>query len=164
MEIAVLVCKIDKVFPPRCFHAMQHLLVHLTWKARVGGPVQFRWMYNQERELIKLRSMVCNKARVEGYIAEAFACKEITNFSSIYFSCANNVNAHKPRYHKVRDVPLSELSIFRWKGQGVGAPSAHYVTDKEWNYSILYMYTNMEEVQPYFEKFEKIYWTYRVQP
>jgi hypothetical protein len=28
----------------------------------------------------------------------------------------------------------------------LGAPSAHYITDKEWNYSMLYMYTNMEEV------------------
>jgi hypothetical protein len=43
------------------------------------------------------------------------------------------------------------------EGKGVGAPSAHYVTDKEWNYSILYMYMNMEEVKPYFEKFDKTY-------
>jgi hypothetical protein len=50
-------------------------------------------MYSQERELKKLRYMVHNKARVEGCIVEAFACKEITNFSSMYFSRANNVNA-----------------------------------------------------------------------
>jgi hypothetical protein len=50
-------------------------------------------MYNQERELKKLRYMVHNKARVEGCILEAFTCKEITNFSSMYFSCANNMNA-----------------------------------------------------------------------
>jgi hypothetical protein len=67
--------------------------VHLPWDGKVGGPVQFRWMYNQERELKKLRYMVHNKARVEGCILEAFTCKEITNFSSMYFSCANNMNA-----------------------------------------------------------------------
>jgi hypothetical protein len=44
---------------------------------------------------------------------------------------------------------LSELSIFQWKGKGVGATSAHYVMDDEWNNTRLYMYTNMEEVQPY---------------
>jgi hypothetical protein len=49
----------------------------------------------------------------------------------------------------------TKLSIFQWKAKGVGAPSAHYVPDKEWNYSILYMYTNMDEVEPYFEKFDK---------
>jgi hypothetical protein len=88
-------------------------IVHLPWEDRVEGPVQFRWMNSQERELKKLRYMVHNKARVEGCIAKTFACKEITNFSSIYFSRANNVNAPTMRYHVVRDVPLSELSIFQ---------------------------------------------------
>jgi hypothetical protein len=108
--------------------------------------------------------MVRNKARVEGCIAEAFTCEEITNFSRMYFSRANNVNAPTTWYHVVRDIPLSELSIFQWKGIGVWATSAHYVTDKECNYSILYLYTNMVEVKPYFEKFDKTYWTSHVQP
>jgi hypothetical protein len=113
-------------------------------------------MYSQERELKKLRVIVHNKARVEGCIMEAFACKEIMNFSSKYFSHANNVNAHTTRYHIVEEILLCELSIFQWKGKGVGAPSAHYVIDDEWNYTMLYMYTNMEEVQPYL--FHKTYW------
>jgi hypothetical protein len=41
---------------------------------------------------------------------------------------------------------------------GVGAPSAHDVTNDDWNYTMLYMYTNMEEVQPYFKLFDKTYW------
>jgi hypothetical protein len=49
-EIAVLVSKMEIVFPPRWFNVMQHLLMHLPWEARVGGPVQFKWMYSQERE------------------------------------------------------------------------------------------------------------------
>jgi hypothetical protein len=101
---------------------------------------------------------VRNKARVEGSIMEAFTCKEITNFSSKYFSYANNVNAHTTWYHIAEEVPLSELSIFQWKGKCVGAPSAHYVTDDEWNYTMLYMYINMDQVQPYFDMFDKTYW------
>jgi hypothetical protein len=163
-EIAVLVCKIETIFPPGWFNAMQHLLVHLPWEGRVGGPMQFRWMYSQERELKKLRYTVRNKARVERCIAEAFMCKEITNITSMYFSRANNVNEPTTQYHVVRDVLLSELSIFQWKGTGVGACSTHYVTDKEWSYSMLYLYMNMVKVEPYFEKFDKIYWTSRVQP
>jgi hypothetical protein len=65
------------------------------------------------------------------------------------------VNAHTTRYHVVRDVLLSKLYKFQWNGKGVGTPSAHYVTYKEWNYSKLFMYMNMEEVQPYFKKFDK---------
>ena len=57
-EIVVLVCKMEKVFPPGFFNCMQHLLVHLPWEALVGGPAQFRWMYSQERELKKLRVTV----------------------------------------------------------------------------------------------------------
>jgi hypothetical protein len=74
--------------------------------------VQFMLMYSQERELKKLRYMVRNKAMVKGCIAEAFMCKEITNFSNMYFSRANNVNAPTTWYHVVKDVPLNELSIF----------------------------------------------------
>jgi hypothetical protein len=50
-EIAMLVCKMETVFCPGWFNPMQHLLVHSPWEARVGGPVQFRLMYSQEREL-----------------------------------------------------------------------------------------------------------------
>jgi hypothetical protein len=82
----------------------------------------------------------------------------------MYFSRAYNVNAPTIWYHIVRDVPLSELPIFQWNGTCVGATSAHYITDKEWNYSMLYLYMNMVEVELYFEKFDKTYWTSRVQP
>jgi hypothetical protein len=43
-EVVVLVCKMEPTFPPGWFNVMQHLLAHLPWEARVGGPVQFRWM------------------------------------------------------------------------------------------------------------------------
>jgi hypothetical protein len=88
-------------------------------------------MYSQERELKKLTATVRNKARVEGCIAEAFTCKEITKFSSMYFSRNNNVNAHTPRYHIEEVVPLSELMIFQWNGKDVRATSSHFVTDDE---------------------------------
>jgi hypothetical protein len=93
-KISILVCKLEKIFPPGWFNMMQYLLVHLPWEARVGGHAQFRWMYSQERELKKFKVVVRNKAIVEGCIAEAFMCKEITNFSSKYISRVNNMNAH----------------------------------------------------------------------
>jgi hypothetical protein len=52
-EIAILVCKMKKIFPTGWFNAMQHLLLHLPCDAKVGGHAQFRWMYSQERELKK---------------------------------------------------------------------------------------------------------------
>jgi hypothetical protein len=62
---------------------MQHLLVHLLYEAKVGGPVQNSWMYHIERALKKLSSMVGNKGRVEGRIAEEFKYKEVAAFTSV---------------------------------------------------------------------------------
>jgi hypothetical protein len=45
-EILVLICKLEKIFPPGWFNPMQHLLVHIPYEAKVGGPVQYRWMYH----------------------------------------------------------------------------------------------------------------------
>jgi hypothetical protein len=43
-QILILVCKLEKIFPTGFFNPMQHLLVHLPYEAKVGGPVQYRWM------------------------------------------------------------------------------------------------------------------------
>jgi hypothetical protein len=45
-EIMILVCKMEKIFPLGSFNVIQHLLVHLPWEAKVGGPAQFKWMYS----------------------------------------------------------------------------------------------------------------------
>jgi hypothetical protein len=34
----VLLCKLEKIFSPGFFLAMQHLIVHLPYEARMGGP------------------------------------------------------------------------------------------------------------------------------
>jgi hypothetical protein len=38
-EIAVLLYKMEKLFPLGWFNVIQHLLVHLPWEVRAGGPV-----------------------------------------------------------------------------------------------------------------------------
>jgi hypothetical protein len=76
---------------------MQHLLVHLPYEAKVGGPVQYRWMCHIERTLKKLHAMVGNKRRVEGCIAEEFKYKEIASFMRLYFVEEHNVNVRAPR-------------------------------------------------------------------
>lgn len=48
-NVAVLICKLEKIFPPGFFNPMQHLIIHLPYEARLGGPVQFRWNYPYER-------------------------------------------------------------------------------------------------------------------
>jgi hypothetical protein len=48
-NIPIIMCKLEQIFPPSFFDSMEHLPIHLAYEARVGGPVQYRWMYPFER-------------------------------------------------------------------------------------------------------------------
>jgi len=48
-NIVTTTCKLEQIFPPGFFNSMEHLPIHLPYEARVGGPVQYRWMYPFER-------------------------------------------------------------------------------------------------------------------
>ena len=132
-EAPVLLCKMEKIFPPGFFNPMQHLLIHLAYEAMVGRPVQFRWMYPLERSLKNLRAMVGNKAKVEGCIAEAFSLKEIAYFTSVYFAEEHNVLPPTLRYNVGEEAPTSDLSIFQEQcgGTTVGRSTAYYYTISE---------------------------------
>ena len=61
-NIVVLICKLEKIFPPGFFNPMQHLMIHLPEEVRLGGPVQYRWMYPIERynsNICSLKLLVC---------------------------------------------------------------------------------------------------------
>jgi hypothetical protein len=75
-----------KIFPPGWFNPMQHLLVHIPYEGKIGGPMQYRWMYHIERALKYLRSMISNKTRVEGCITKSFMLKEITQCQCSYLA------------------------------------------------------------------------------
>jgi hypothetical protein len=73
-------CKMEKKIYPGFFNPMQHLLIHLSYEAKVSGHVQYTWMYHIKRALKYLR------ARVEGCIVKAFTLNEVAYFSSFYFA------------------------------------------------------------------------------
>ena len=149
-DVLVLICKMEKIFPPGFFNPMQHLLVHLAYEAKVGGPMQFRWMFHIERALKYLRAMVGNKARVEECIAEAFILKEISYFSSVYFAEEHNVNAPTMRYNVDEEPSVADLQIFHSTGASASASKPYYFTPGERVSAYLYMYANIAEMDPYF--------------
>ncbi|XP_028051487.1 uncharacterized protein LOC114256109 [Camellia sinensis] len=69
-RIVLILCKLEKNFPPAFFDVMVHLAVHLPREAMFAGPVQYRWMYPIERFLGTLKGYISNRARPEGSIAE----------------------------------------------------------------------------------------------
>jgi hypothetical protein len=149
-EILVLLCKLEKIFPPGWFNPMQHLLIHLPYEAMVGCPMQYRWMYPFERALKRLRRMVGNKTRVEGCIAEEFKYKEIAYFTIVYFTEEHNVNAATMQYHVHEDDPHSDLSISKSRGTTVGVGRVYHLSEEDRNSALLYMYTNLDEMTHYF--------------
>ncbi|KAL3633646.1 hypothetical protein CASFOL_022408 [Castilleja foliolosa] len=48
-DIGLILCKLEKIYPPSFFDVMVHLAIHLPDEAILGGPIQFRWMYPIER-------------------------------------------------------------------------------------------------------------------
>ena len=47
--IVIILCKLERIFPPAFFDIMIHLAVHLPREAKLAGPVSYRWMYPFER-------------------------------------------------------------------------------------------------------------------
>ena len=48
-DIAIILCKLERIFPQAFFDVMVHLIMHLVSEALIGGSTQFRWMYPFER-------------------------------------------------------------------------------------------------------------------
>ena len=40
-DIAIILCKSERIFPPAFFDVIVHLAVHLPYEAKLGGPVQY---------------------------------------------------------------------------------------------------------------------------
>jgi len=49
MNIIEKICKLEMIFPPSFFDSMEYLPIHLPYQVKVGGPIQYRWMYPFER-------------------------------------------------------------------------------------------------------------------
>ncbi|XP_066316152.1 uncharacterized protein [Miscanthus floridulus] len=61
-EIPLILCKLEKIFPPAFFDVMVHLAVHLPDEALLRGPVQYGWMYPIERRLGTLKNFKVKKS------------------------------------------------------------------------------------------------------
>ncbi|KAH1098196.1 hypothetical protein J1N35_015117 [Gossypium stocksii] len=49
IKVVLTLCEMEKIFPPSFFTIMIHLIIHLPAEVKLGGPIQYRWMYPIER-------------------------------------------------------------------------------------------------------------------
>ncbi|RDX95955.1 hypothetical protein CR513_21444, partial [Mucuna pruriens] len=130
-NIPMLLCKLEQIFLPTFFDSMEHLPIHLPYEARVGGPVQYRWMYPFERFLHSLKNKVKNKARVEASICEAYLVEETSMFASFYYH--DKIEMRRTRIpHNVDSGEGSSstppISIFNYLGRPGGKAISYFWT------------------------------------
>ncbi|XP_074283394.1 uncharacterized protein LOC141607944 [Silene latifolia] len=117
-KIVLILCRMEMEFMPTFFTIMVHLLIHLVEEAKLGGPVQYRWMYPIERYLAHLKSYVSNKAQPEGSIAEGYMLEETITFCSRYLGDIETIFNRSKR----NDDGIQDMSdyLFHSGGRVVG--------------------------------------------
>jgi hypothetical protein len=152
--IPIILCRLEQIFPPGFFDSMEHLAVHLAYEAKLGGPVQYRWMYPFERFMGDSKRAIHNRAKVEGSICAVYVHKETLFFLGHYF--IDRVLVTTTTRNDVIDVekdrdPLT-LSVFNLPGRHAGKAIEHWMVDpKEHRSAHVHVLINCEEVKPYLE-------------
>ena len=148
-----MICKLEKIFSPSFFDSMEHLLIHLAYEARVGGSVQYRWMYPFKRYMHSLKKKVKNKVRVKGSIVEAYIIEEISNFSHHYFNPNVHIKLTQIICNDDGGGGASEpsISIFAYPAREFGHEWHLSLTDAEFHQAHSYVLLNYSEVNPYIE-------------
>nr|XP_027063083.1 uncharacterized protein LOC113689513 [Coffea arabica] len=75
-EIGIILCQLERIFPPSFFNVMVHLAVHLVSEAKIGGPVHYRWMYpieSQHHKMVEEQNPCAGKHVIERIHCENFA-------------------------------------------------------------------------------------------
>ncbi|XP_052147318.1 uncharacterized protein LOC127766269 [Oryza glaberrima] len=107
----------------------------------------------------KLKQKVRNKARVEGSIVEAYLVEEISHFTSLFLPDLIASSRNRPhRYAQVGPTSESNLSLFQVQGWKTGRGISRTLTFEEQKKAMIYIYTNMSEMDGFVEKFEQEQW------
>lgn len=58
-DIIFILCKLEKKIPPTLFYAMVHLFVHLSYEAKIVGPIT--WLDVPYKKKLENLEMICKK-------------------------------------------------------------------------------------------------------
>jgi hypothetical protein len=151
-NIPIILCKLEKNFPPAFFDVMVHLAVHFPEEAILRGLVQYGWMYPIERRLCTLKRSLRNQASPEGSIAEACVANEALTFCFRYFA-ADDVATRFNQVGRNRenvDLSIDGPSCLDRNVQVLGAETTCWLGSK-YDMVVWYVLNNCEEVKPYIE-------------
>ncbi|KAL0287118.1 UNVERIFIED_CONTAM: hypothetical protein Sangu_2706600 [Sesamum angustifolium] len=134
---------------------MEHLIIHLLYEARLGGLVQYRWIYPFERFLRELKKKVKKKAYVKASIVEAYIVDEIDLFTPQYFE--PDVQSKRSMLQRNDQCTSSDdgiqVSIFNDPGRASGATKKRWISGQKRHIIETYILTNYEVVTLYYESY-----------
>jgi len=142
-------CKIEMEFPPSFFDPMMHLPVHLASEALIGGPTIYRWMYQFERQIKFLKSLVRNMAHPEASIAEGYLAYEFITLCSRYLDDMETMHNRPGRINDTSDHEKFYLPEFSSSGRPLGAGKTRDLDMVELQQAHIYVLRNCDEVQPF---------------
>ncbi|XP_057790149.1 uncharacterized protein LOC131007019 isoform X2 [Salvia miltiorrhiza] len=145
-RVALVLCELEKIFPPSFFDVMEHLPIHLPEEAKLGGPVQFRSMYPIERYLCTLKNYVRTRSHPEGSIAEGYLAEECMTFCSMYLSDVES-KLNRPN----RNDESGETSKPQG-GRSLGKEETFMLGDIEWTQAHRYVINSLSIVDNYKRK------------
>jgi hypothetical protein len=149
-RIPLILCKLEKIFPPAFFDVMVHLCVHLPNEALLRGPVQYGWMYPIERRLGTLKNFVRNRAKPEGSIVEAYVASDTLTLCSRYMEDMDT--RFNSEDGSGGEVPLpDDISVFQHCVTLVGGCRVQYIDDDVMDKLVWYVLHNCEEAGEYKE-------------
>ncbi|KAK1679978.1 hypothetical protein QYE76_040826 [Lolium multiflorum] len=143
VDIAVILCKLELIYPPAFFDVMVHLAVHLPDEALLRGPVQYGWMYPIERRLCTFKNTVRNKARPEACIAVAYIAAEAYTFASRY------IPDIETRFNRGRRILEVGGSVFKHGVELIGKRTEKTLEQSEFEQLSWYVLNNATEADEY---------------
>ncbi|CAO2834910.1 unnamed protein product [Amaranthus hypochondriacus] len=155
-NIAVTLCKLERIFVPAFFDVMVHLCVHLATEAKLGGPVHYRWMYAFERLMRIFKAYVRNKSRPEGSIANSVIARDCLTFCSRYMNMVET-EFNRTSRNDGESESLNQshcLSVFNNKGKPLGKLNVDDLSFDDWKLAHLYILRNCDEAKSFIDEYE----------
>ncbi|KAL3538399.1 hypothetical protein ACH5RR_001765 [Cinchona calisaya] len=153
----LILCKLERIFPPAFFDIMIHLIIHLPKEAKLGGPVHPRWMFPFERYLGSLKKYVRNRARPEGSIAEGYIANECLTFMSKYLHGLETRFNRRERNYNFNIEKSGELLVFSLHVRPYGlVKSPNKLSQVELDIAHRFILNNCDEIEVYRIKHKEV--------
>jgi len=144
----VLLCKLEKIFPPAFFNLMQHLLLHLPYEAQMGGlcstigAIQLRDIRRFFELNVKIYAKLKLTLQRHTFWRKCQTLQQNTMLTTFLACIIHPLVTMLAKMN--RTSAFSECNLR-------SASDAIYKTMKheEWRTIMLYVLTNLSEVEPY---------------